>query len=35
MRNYARFQDRIEVYRAILVIKNLICLVENSFKNEE
>jgi len=27
MRNYARFQDKIEVYRAISVIKNLTRLV--------
>jgi len=32
MRNYARFQDKIEVSRAISVIKDLICLVENSSK---
>jgi len=32
MRNYARFQDMIEVSRAILVIKDLTCLVGNSFK---
>jgi len=32
MRNYARFQDKIEVSRAILVVKDLICLVGNSSK---
>ena len=32
MKNYARFQDKIEVSRDILVIKDLTCLVENSFK---
>ena len=32
MRNYARFQDKIEVSSAILVIKDLICLVGNSSK---
>jgi len=32
MRNYARFQDKIDVSRAILVIKYLTCLVGNSFK---
>jgi len=32
MRNYARFQDKIEVYRDILVIKDLACLVRNSSK---
>jgi len=32
MRNYARFQDKIEVFRAILVIKDLTCLVGNSSK---
>jgi len=32
MRNYARFQDKIEVSRTILVIKDLTCLVGNSFK---
>jgi len=32
MRNYARFQDKIEVSKAILVIKHLTCLVENSSK---
>jgi len=32
MRNYARFQDKIEVSRAISVIKDLTCLVENSSK---
>ena len=26
MRNYARFRDKIEVYRAISVIKDLTCL---------
>jgi len=32
MRNYARFQDKIEVSRTILVIKDLTCLVGNSSK---
>ena len=32
MRNYAHFKDKIEVFRAISVIKNLTCLVENSYK---
>ena len=32
MRNFARFQDKIEVSQAILVIKNLTCLVGNSSK---
>jgi len=32
MRNYARFQDKIDVSKAILVIKDLICLVGNSSK---
>ena len=32
MRNYATFQDKIEVFWAISVIKDLTCLVENSFK---
>jgi len=32
MRNYACFQDKIEDYRAILVIKNLTRLVEKSSK---
>jgi len=32
MRNYARFQDKIDVSRAISVIKDLTCLVGNSFK---
>ena len=32
MRNYAHFQDKIEVSRAILVIKDLTCLVGNSSK---
>jgi len=32
MRNYARFQDKIDVSRAILVIKDLTCLVGNSSK---
>jgi len=32
MRNYARFQDKIEVSRAISVIKNLTRLVSNSSK---
>jgi len=31
-RNYARFQDKIDVSRAISVIKDLACLVENSSK---
>jgi len=39
MRNYARFQDKIEVSRAISVIKDLTCLVgkssKASMKNEE
>ena len=30
--NYAQFQDKIEVSRAISVIKDLTCLVENSSK---
>ena len=38
MRNYARFQDKIDVFRAISVIKDLICLVGNlskaSMKND-
>jgi len=38
MRNYARFQDKIDVSRAISVIKDLTCLVENlsktSMKND-
>jgi len=33
MRNYARFQDKINVSRAILVIKYLTCLVGNSSKS--
>jgi len=32
MRNYARYQDKIDVSRAISVIKDLTCLVENSPK---
>jgi len=32
MKNYARFQDKIDVSRAISIIKDLTCLVENSFK---
>jgi len=32
MRNYVTFQDRIDVSRAILVVKNLTCLVRNSSK---
>jgi len=32
MRNYAHFQDKIEVSRTILVIKDLTCLVVNSSK---
>jgi len=32
MRNYARFQDKIKVSRAISVIKDLTRLVENSSK---
>jgi len=32
MRNYARFQDKIEISRAISVIKDLTCLVGNSSK---
>jgi len=32
MRNYARFHDKIKVSRAILVIKDLTCLVEKSSK---
>ena len=32
MKNYARFQDKIEVSKAISVIKYLTCLVENSSK---
>ena len=32
MMNYAQFQDKIEVSRAISVIKDLTCLVENSSK---
>ena len=30
MRNYARFQDKIEVSMTILVIKDLTCVVDNS-----
>jgi len=33
MRNYARFQDKIEVSRAISIIKDLSCLVGNSSKD--
>jgi len=32
MKNYARFQDKIEVSKFILVIKDLTCLVGNSSK---
>jgi len=32
MRNYVRIQDKIEVSRVILVIKDLTCLVGNSSK---
>jgi len=32
MRNYVRFQDKIDVSRAISVIKDLTCLVGNSSK---
>ena len=32
MRNYARFQDKIDVSRVILVIKDLTCLMGNSCK---
>jgi len=32
MRNYARFQDKIDVSRAISIIKDLTCLVRNSSK---
>jgi len=32
MRNYARFQDKIDVSRAISLIKDLACLVGNSSK---
>jgi len=32
MRNYARFQDKIEISMAILVIKDLTCLMGNSSK---
>jgi len=32
MRDYAKFQDKIDVFRAILVIKDLTCLVVNSSK---
>ena len=32
MRNYGRFHDKIDVSRAILVIKDLTCLVGNSSK---
>jgi len=30
MGNYARFKDKIDVYRVISVLKDLTCLVENS-----
>jgi len=33
MRNYARFHVKIAISIAILVIKDLICLVENSSKS--
>jgi len=33
MRNYARFQVKIDISRAISVIKDLICSVGNSFKS--
>jgi len=32
MRNYAGFQDKIDVSRAISVIKDLTCLMRNSSK---
>ena len=32
MKNYARFQDKIVVFRAISIIKDLTCLVGNSSK---
>jgi len=32
MRNYARFQDKIDVFKAISIIKDLTCLVGNSSK---
>jgi len=32
MRNYARFQDKIDVSRAISIIKDLTCLVGTSSK---
>ena len=32
MRNYARFQDKIEVSKTISAIKNLTCLVKNLSK---
>jgi len=32
MRNFARFQDKIEVSQAISIIKDLTCLVGNSSK---
>jgi len=32
MRNYSRFQDKIDVYRVISVIKDFTCLVGNSSK---
>ena len=31
-KNYARFQDKIDVFKAISVIKDLTCLVGNSSK---
>ena len=33
MRNYARFQVKIDVFGIISVIKDLICLVDNSSKS--
>jgi len=33
MRNYARFQDKIDAFRAISVIKDLTCLMGNSSKS--
>jgi len=32
MKNYARFQDKIDVFRAISIIEDLTCLVGNSSK---
>jgi len=32
MKNYAKFHDKIEVFRVILIIKELTCLVKNSSK---